>query len=143
MPLSSAYAAGDALPADDLNAHADYINADFFVGKMATFFSDTTGDGSPAAPVPNGWLKCTGETIGDASSNATLRANADMLALFTHLWTYNNGAIYTSGGAGSTYGASAAADFAAHKRLALPDFRLFYDSMSSRLTLIICTGVVW
>ena len=64
-----------------------------------------------------GWIKVNDGTIGDASSSATARANADTLALFTHLWnTYSNTLcpVLPSG-----RGANAAADFAAHKTLGL------------------------
>ena len=75
---------------------------------------------------PSGWLISNGGTIGSASSGATLRANADVEALFTHLWTqYDNTelVIQTSAGAGTTRGASAAADFAANKRMPTHDYR--------------------
>jgi microcystin-dependent protein len=75
---------------------------------------------------PSGWLLCSGRTIGSASSNATARANADTEYLYTVLWTDYTDAelpMVTSGGSPTTRGASAAADFAANKRLSLPDFR--------------------
>lgn len=66
------------------------------------------------------WLLLDGKTIGDASSSATGRANADTETLFTLLWTNcANAECPVSGGRG----ASAAADFAAHKTLTLPDAR--------------------
>lgn len=70
---------------------------------------------------PQGWLMVDGRTIGNASSGATSRANADTQALFTKLWSFDPSAvpIYTSAGALSTRGASAAADFAANKRIGL------------------------
>jgi microcystin-dependent protein len=75
----------------------------------------------------HGWLWLDGRTIGDASSNATALANANAEALFTKIWTdYTNttAPIYTSAGGASTRGASAAADWAAHKRITLvPDTR--------------------
>lgn len=73
---------------------------------------------------PTGALKCNGATIGSAASGAT-NASADYEALFTLLWSWDNTAspILTSTGTGSTRGASAAADFAADKRLTLPDLR--------------------
>jgi hypothetical protein len=73
---------------------------------------------------PAGWVKMNGGTIGNASSGAT-RANADTSALFAVLWALNatDSPILTSAGAGSTRGASAAADYAANKRLTVPDFR--------------------
>lgn len=75
---------------------------------------------------PSGWLISNGSTIGSASSGATLRANADVEALFTHLWTtYDNTelVIQNSSGTGTTRGASAAADFAANKRMPTHDLR--------------------
>mgnify|MGYP001546702536 CR=1 FL=1 len=85
------------------------------VGTVSGFFQMTP---------PAYWLALDGTTIGDGSSGATARANADTVNLFTLLW--NNVAnselsIQTSSGIPSTRGISAAADFAAHKRLPLPD----------------------
>lgn len=73
---------------------------------------------------PVGWLKANGQTIGSASSGATARANDDTLALYTILWddwAQADLPIQTSTGSASTRGASAAADFAANKRLPLPN----------------------
>jgi microcystin-dependent protein len=65
-----------------------------------------------------GFVRCNGKTIGSATSGGTERANADTSALFSFLW--GGGANLTvSGGKG----ASAAADFAANKTIALPDCR--------------------
>lgn len=75
---------------------------------------------------PTGWLLCSGGTIGSASSGATSRANADTQTLYELLWAAFANAelpIQDSAGAPSTRGASAAADFAAHKRLPIPDIR--------------------
>lgn len=75
---------------------------------------------------PTGWLIEDGKTIGNAASGATGRANADTQDLFTHLWTQFTNTelpIQTSAGAASTRGASAAADFAANKRMPLFDSR--------------------
>ncbi|MGV3727734.1 hypothetical protein [Hydrogenophaga sp.] len=75
---------------------------------------------------PTGWVKANGGTIGSAASGATLRANADTLALYTLLWNEFPQAILaiqTSAGGASTRGASAAADFAANKRLPVHDLR--------------------
>lgn len=75
---------------------------------------------------PAGWLIEDGKTIGNAASGATGRANADTQDLFTHLWTQFTNTeliIQTSAGAASTRGASAAADFAANKRMPLFDSR--------------------
>jgi len=75
---------------------------------------------------PSGWLLCSGLTIGNASSGGTARANADTQALFEQLWdSFSNTIlpIFTSGGTATTRGASASADFAANKRLTIPDLR--------------------
>jgi len=86
-------------------------------GQVAFF------DGSVA---PTGWVVANGGTIGNATSGGTTRANADTETLFAWIWgQYNNTArpIQDSAGAPSTRGASAAADFAANKRIPLPDPR--------------------
>lgn len=84
----------------------------------------TTGDFKPTlkTTADAGWVMMDDHTIGDASSNATTRANADTSNLYTLIWTNVSNTyapIYDSSGVVSTRGASAAADFAAHKQLAL------------------------
>ncbi len=78
-----------------------------------------------ASSAPTGWVKGNGGTIGSASSGGTTRANADCSALFALIWALDatEFPITDSAGAGSTRGANAAADFAANKRLPLPDMR--------------------
>lgn len=80
----------------------------------------TTGDTkfTLKTTADTGWILGASGTIGDGSSGANVRANADTSALFTLLWTnFSNTLCPVSGGRG----ASAAADFAAHKTLTLPD----------------------
>ena len=75
---------------------------------------------------PTGWIKENGGTIGSAASGATNRANADTSDLFSHLWSSFSNTILPiqdSAGAASARGASAAADFAANKRMPLFDPR--------------------
>jgi len=75
---------------------------------------------------PAGWVKENGGTIGNAASGATTRANADTEALFTLHWNEFNNTILpiqNSSGVATTRGASAAADFAANKRMPLFDSR--------------------
>jgi hypothetical protein len=75
------------------------------------------------ASAPPGWIVGNGSTIGNVGSGAT-RANVDTLDLFTLWWTDYTDAqlpILTSTGAASTRGASAAADWAALKRLTVFD----------------------
>jgi len=65
----------------------------------------------------SGFVLMDDKTIGDGSSGATGRANADTSALYTLIWTnVTNAWAPVTGGRGG----SAAADFAAHKPLALP-----------------------
>ena len=64
-----------------------------------------------------GWVLMNDTTIGDASSGATGRANADTSALFTLLW---NNTVDADCAVSTGRGGSAAADFAAHKTIALP-----------------------
>ncbi len=78
--------------------------------------------------LPVRYLWVNGCTIGDADSGATGRANADTIDLFMILWDAANGTgsqiqLYTPTSVVTTKGVSAAADFAAHKRLSLPDMR--------------------
>lgn len=81
-----------------------------------------TGFATPyvGATAPTGWVFLDGETIGDASSGATERANADCEDLFTLLW---NSMADTEAPVSGGRGASAAADWAAHKTITLPDAR--------------------
>lgn len=68
--------------------------------------------------VLSGWVRANGRTIGSATSGATERANADCQALFQYLWGADAN-LAVSGGRG----VSAAADWAANKTIALPDWR--------------------
>jgi microcystin-dependent protein len=74
----------------------------------------------------SGWLLADGKTIGSALSNASSRADADTLPLFTLL--YNNFAnaelpIRDASGLPSVRGASALIDFNSNKQLPVPDLR--------------------
>lgn len=82
-------------------------------------FLFTTGDVKPTlkTTADTGWVMLDDGTIGSASSSATSRANADTSDLFTLLWT-NISDTYAAVSGGR--GASAAADFAANKTIALP-----------------------
>lgn len=78
------------------------------------------------ATAPAGYLFEDGKTIGNATSGATSRANADTLTLYTGLWnSWSNTElpIQDSSGSPTTRGADATADFNAGKRLPLPDSR--------------------
>ncbi len=90
--------------------------------------SDPVGTGKDywGSTLPSGYVWASGKTIGNASSNATERANADTLDLYTLFWNaYSDSVlpIYTSAGVLSTRGANAAADWAANKAIAVIDKR--------------------
>lgn len=90
------------------DASSVITNQAFTTGDIKATFK-TTADST--------WVMMNDGTIGDGSSGATTRANADTSDLFTLLWTnISNTYAAVSGGRG----ASAAADFAAHKTIALP-----------------------
>lgn len=90
--------------------------AGFQTGDMAFSYRTT------AKP---GWLFANGKTIGNAASGATGLANDTAQALFYHLWTEEPTntllVIQTSSGAPTTRGATKEADWAANKRMPLPD----------------------
>jgi hypothetical protein len=72
---------------------------------------------------PSGWLFLNDGTIGDSLSNATARASADSVNLFSVLWSNSSNTwlpIYDSSGSAVSRGGSAIADFNAHRRLSLP-----------------------
>jgi hypothetical protein len=67
------------------------------------------------------WILLDDGSIGDASSSATTRANADTSALFVLLYNAVPAlVVQNSAGTPVSRGASAAADFAAHRRLVIP-----------------------
>ncbi len=79
-----------------------------------------------AISAPTGWVRANGRTIGNAASSATERANADTATLYALLWDgFSNTVlpIQDSAGTATTRGASATVDYAANKRLPLPDLR--------------------
>lgn len=96
------------------------------VEEAASTVDDTqllqTGDWvfSTVNETRTGFVRANGRTIGSATSGATERANADTEDLFTFLWNkLGNSQAAVGGGRG----ASAAADWAANKAIALPDMR--------------------
>jgi hypothetical protein len=117
-----------ALPTAITVATANIVDANVTLAKLVSAVQNAlvpVGAVQPFArsTAPSGWLAANGNTIGNASSNAT-HAAATYDALFTVLWdnwTNTDLPILTSGGAASTRGASASADFAANKRLPLPN----------------------
>jgi microcystin-dependent protein len=81
------------------------------IGTIAPYISRTA---------PTGWVLASGGTIGDASSGATARANADTRYLWELLYTsWSDAQAPVSGGRG----AGVAQDWNAHKTIRLPDLR--------------------
>lgn len=73
-----------------------------------------------SVPNSSAWVRANGRTIGNASSGATELASANTEGLFALLWdNFADSELAVSSGRG----ASAAADFAANKTIALPDLR--------------------
>ena len=89
-------------------ASKQYVDALWTTGDVKLTIK-TTAD--------SGWILMNDGTIGDATSGGTTRANADTSALFTLMWTNCADADCP---VSSGRGASAAADFSAHKTIALP-----------------------
>lgn len=91
-------------------------------GQVGAVSSVPTGVVNPfvGSSAPSGWILAGGGTIGNAASGASVRANADTEALFLLLWnSMADAQAPVIGGRG----ASAAADFAANKRITIPDLR--------------------
>lgn len=65
-----------------------------------------------------GFVRANGRTIGSSTSGGSERANADCQNLFTFLYINDANLVVSSG-----RGANAAADWAANKNIALPDWR--------------------
>ncbi len=103
-----------------------FVFPDATVQRTAAPRTGVVDDYIGVATAPDGAVFANGTTIGNASSNATGRANVDTLALFALIWNSlaaGQAPIFTSGGVLTTRGANAAADFAANKAISTPDLR--------------------
>jgi microcystin-dependent protein len=111
--------ANEATPGTDETKWTIFqMPAAFQTGDILMWESQTLRSG--------GWLWLNGLTIGNASSGATGRANADTEALFIQTWTnfpQSVRPLQNSSGAVVARGVSAAADFAANRRIPLRDMR--------------------
>lgn len=94
------------------------IAASNVAALQAIYGGFTTGDVKLTlkSSADSGWVMMNDGTIGDASSSGTTRANADTADLFALLWD-NVSDTYAAVSGGR--GANAAADYAAHKTIAL------------------------
>ncbi|WP_457663701.1 hypothetical protein [Sinorhizobium medicae] len=119
------------------NAAAGVADGDYVTMAQLTEVIASIVNSAPTGAVqgflrttaPVGWVKGNGGTIGSAASGATTRANADTEDLFALFWEqFSNTVlpIQNSAGSASTRGASAAADFAANRRLPIFDLRTRY-----------------
>jgi len=92
------------------------------IGATVTLFDFPTGAQADywGTSAPTGWVMAAGRTLGDATSGATERANADTQTLYELLW---NSIADAECPVSSGRGASATADFGAHKTITLPDCR--------------------
>lgn len=114
--------ASAVLDTDTLLAALGKIQAQITAGSTATPIGHLLHGYWTTAP--DGYLLAAGGTFGNASSGGTARANDDTIDLFNLFWANGTNTtipIQTSTGAASTRGASAAADWAANKRMTLPD----------------------
>lgn len=108
---AAAALAGQVYVADGLGsgawtpASSVVTNTAFTTGDLKSTFK-TVADA--------GWILWVDGAIGDGSSGASIRANADTATLYTLLWANGNSVV------GGGKGASAAIDFAAHKPLSIP-----------------------
>src|SRR5580765_408111 len=69
----------------------------------------------------SGFVRCNGNTIGNAVSGATEFAHADCQPLFEYLWSTTVLGVFS--GTTPARGATANGDWLANKRIALPDLR--------------------
>lgn len=112
-------------------------NGGFDLPTVPSIGASTSGGGGPSVDpttilstgdikwqliqgIISGWVRLNGRTIGDATSGATERANADTQALFVYIWSNFLDAICPVVGG---RGASAIADFNANKQITVFDMR--------------------
>jgi microcystin-dependent protein len=106
------------LEADDTTALATtHFVTRALTTQAAALFPTGTALLSLNTTAASGWIIADDGTIGNATSGGTTRANADTANLYALLWT-NISNTYAAVSTGR--GASAAADFAAGKTIAIP-----------------------
>ena len=106
--------AGATLPAGTTVGGVQALTRRYATGEIVLSINTTA---------PAGTVALNGTSIGSALSGATGRADSDTQALFELLWNQADNTllpIQDATGAASVRGASAAADFAANKRMPLP-----------------------
>jgi hypothetical protein len=99
---------------------AQWVDTSHIKGASAPY---STGDAKATfrTVADAGWILLNDGSIGDATSGATTRGNIDCSDLFVLMWTnIPSLVVQDNTGAVVTRGASAVADFGAHRRLVLP-----------------------
>jgi len=105
----------------------DFHHSPWAIGQQVIMYS------SGAQPAQNGLVRANGNSIGNASSNATERANADTVNLFIFMYLANN-ALTLQNSAGTTISrtapgntrAAAITDYNGNNRLVLPTISGFW-----------------
>lgn len=123
--------AGGFFTGTNVEAALQEVGVSLAAGSAALLAAVPTGTcwaycGGTTGSAPPGFVFESGRTIGNGASGGTERANADTSALYTLLWNNSTNTelpIQDSAGVATTRGASAANDFAANKRLPVPDGR--------------------
>lgn len=126
--LAIANAVGGGAPTAGLLSGADKVILDALEAIRVFGGLPVTGDfkTSLVKAAPTGWVIANGLTIGNAASGGTGRANADTVNLFAAIWdniANTEAILQDSAGAPIARGANAAADYAANRRMPLPDMR--------------------
>jgi hypothetical protein len=131
LPVASTFNINIAKPAVYLADQAPTNDWQTYDEINSIISSPRTGDIRTSLNTfyPYGWVAMNGGTIGDASSNATARANVDTWPLFELLWNafhaYTSGStnllaqMVTSAGSNVAYGGTAIADFTANNAITL------------------------
>ena len=132
MPLSAVFNISFTLPSFYLSSNVPTNNFSTYDQVGSIIDTPRTGDirTSINSFYPFGWVAMNNGTIGNASSNATARANQDTWQLFSLIWNYSlaydSGStsnpisqLVNSSGTPINYGASAYADFSANNALTL------------------------
>lgn len=130
-PLSKLFQINHAKPQLFLSSEVPTNDFDTYDQIETIINSPRTGDVrvSLNSFYPYGYVPMSGGTIGDASSNATARANIDSWPLFNLLWQsfnkYTSGTtnllaqMVTSAGSNVAYGSTAIADWTANNAITL------------------------
>lgn len=115
-------AATISLPIDGSYIKAGTISIDKIDNNFKKNMGWTTGDVKLTykRTADSGWVLLNDGSIGNASSGATTRANADTYDLFKLMWDIPLCTVQTFAGVNTSKGSSATKDWAANKRLVLP-----------------------